>query len=421
MPVPALRLRTHVISLPGTVPRVNRRRMYASCAPHTLVLAISVLTVVTGCAASEAGTIGTSAAAAPTSVPPEPPRDLLPGMPPPLSPTDVYAANRELSPAVAGQRSLVYVPNSESNSVSVIDPDTFEVIDSFPAGGAEPQHVVPSYDLQTLYVTNDLPIGAGSLLPIDPRTGTAGQPIPVRDPYNMYFTPDGQFAVVVAEADKSLDFYDPRTWEKLHSMAVPDCAGVDHMDFTADGRFAVASCEFSGRMLVFDVAERKVVRMIDLPDGRSGMPQDVKLSPDGRTFFIADMVANGIYTVDARTFENSGFIPTGEGAHGLYVTRDSSQLLITNRHEGSISVWDFAANALVRKWFIPGGGSPDMGNISADGRVFWVSGRNHGEVYAVDIVNWNLLARIPVGKGAHGLTVWPQPGRYSTGHTGVMR
>ncbi|WP_405167057.1 hypothetical protein OG203_19330 [Nocardia sp. NBC_01499] len=400
---------------------MNRRRMYASCAPHTLVLAISVLTVVTGCAASEAGTIGTSAAAAPTSVPPEPPRDLLPGMPPPLSPTDVYAANRELSPAVAGQRSLVYVPNSESNSVSVIDPDTFEVIDSFPAGGAEPQHVVPSYDLQTLYVTNDLPIGAGSLLPIDPRTGTAGQPIPVRDPYNMYFTPDGQFAVVVAEADKSLDFYDPRTWEKLHSMAVPDCAGVDHMDFTADGRFAVASCEFSGRMLVFDVAERKVVRMIDLPDGRSGMPQDVKLSPDGRTFFIADMVANGIYTVDARTFENSGFIPTGEGAHGLYVTRDSSQLLITNRHEGSISVWDFAANALVRKWFIPGGGSPDMGNISADGRVFWVSGRNHGEVYAVDIVNWNLLARIPVGKGAHGLTVWPQPGRYSTGHTGVMR
>lgn len=380
-----------------------------------------------GCASSGAGSAGVSQApssvvAAPTTSAVAPDlQNLLPGMPPPLSPTDVYAANRELSPAVADHRALVYVPNSQSNTVSVIDQASFQVIDTFRSGGSEPQHVVPSYDMQTLYVTNDLPIGAGSLLAIDPKTGLPGSAFPVRDPYNMYYTPDGQFALVVAEADKSLDFYDPHTWQKLHSMAVPTCAGIDHMDFTADGRFALASCEFAGRMLVFDVAARTEVKTIDLPGGRSGMPQDVKLSPDGRTFFIADMAANGVYTVDALRFENTGFIPTGKGAHGLYVTRDSQQMLITNRHEGSISVWDFAANKLVNKWYIPGGGSPDMGNISADGRVFWVSGRHHGEVYAVDIVNWNLLARIPVGRGAHGLTVWPQPGRYSTGHTGVMR
>jgi YVTN family beta-propeller protein len=411
------------------VQRVNRQRNHRRCAPNgrtaairPLLASLTVLVTVAGCAASEAGVANppTSTVVA-TSAPPPHLENLLPGMPPPLSPTDVYAADRELSPAVAGHRPLVYVPNSESHSVSVIDPDTFQVIDNFSAGGREPQHVVPSYDMQTLYVTNDLPIGSGSLLPIDPRTGKPGEPFPVRDPYNMYFTPDGQYALVVAEADKSLDFYDPHTWQKVHELAVPDCAGVDHMDFTADGRFALASCEFIGRMLVFDVAERKVVKMIDLPGGRGGKPQDVKLSPDGRTFFIADMVADGVYTIDASSWENTGFVPTGKGAHGLYVTRDSKQMLITNRHEGSISVWDFAENKLVHKWSIPGGGSPDMGNLSADGRVFWVSGRHHGEVYAIDIVNWNLLARIPVGRGAHGLTIWPQPGRYSTGHTGVMR
>ncbi|WP_433757067.1 hypothetical protein [Nocardia sp. CA-135398] len=403
---------------------MNRQRKHRSCAP--LLASLTVLATVAGCAPSEAGSVGVTTAppttvAAPTSAAPPYLENLLPGMPPPLSPTDVYAANRELSPAVAYHRPLVYVPNSESHSVTVIDPATFQVIDNFSAGGREPQHVVPSYDMQTLYVTNDLPIGGGTLLPIDPRTGKPGEPFPVRDPYNMYYTPDGRYALVVAEADKSLDFYDPHTWQKMHALAVPDCAGVDHMDFTADGRFALASCEFIGRMLVFDVAERKVVKMIDLPGGRAGMPQDVKLSPDGRTFFIADMVADGIYTIDVSTWENTGFVPTGKGTHGLYVTRDSKQMLITNRHEGSISVWDFAANKLVHKWFIPGGGSPDMGNLSADGRVFWVSGRHHGEVYAIDIENWNLLARIPVGRGAHGLTIWPQPGRYSTGHTGVMR
>ncbi|WP_249644153.1 YncE family protein [Nocardia sputi] len=407
---------------------MNRQRTYRCCAPH-LVIPLVVLSAVAGCAASDAGTVGTeegraatTTVAAPTTVafPPHM-TDLLPGMPPPLSPNDVYAANRELSPAVADHRPLVYVPNSQSNTVSVIDPDTFQVIDTFPAGGSEPQHVVPSYDMQTLYVTNDLPLGGGSLLPIDPRTGRPGEPFPVRDPYNMYYTPDGRYALVVAEADKSLDFYDPRTWQKMHALAVPDCAGVDHMDFTADGRFALASCEFIGRMLAFDVAERRIVKVIDLPGGPSGKPQDVKLSPDGHTFFVADMAADGIYLFDAHTFENTGFVPTGKGTHGLYVTRDSTQMLITNRHEGSISVWDFAANGLVYKWFVPAGGSPDMGNISADGRVFWASGRHHGEVYAIDIVNWTLLARIPVGKGPHGLTIWPQPGRYSTGHTGVMR
>lgn len=407
---------------------MNRQRTYRCCAPH-LVIPLVVLSAVAGCAASDAGTVGTeegraatTTVAAPTTVafPPHM-TDLLPGMPPPLSPNDVYAANRELSPAVADHRPLVYVPNSQSNTVSVIDPDTFQVIDTFPAGGSEPQHVVPSYDMQTLYVTNDLPLGGGSLLPIDPRTGRPGEPFPVRDPYNMYYTPDGRYALVVAEADKSLDFYDPRTWQKMHALAVPDCAGVDHMDFTADGRFALASCEFIGRMLAFDVAERRIVKVIDLPGGPSGKPQDVKLSPDGHTFFVADMAADGIYLFDAHTFENTGFVPTGKGTHGLYVTRDSTRMLITNRHEGSISVWDFAANGLVYKWFVPAGGSPDMGNISADGRVFWASGRHHGEVYAIDIVNWTLLARIPVGKGPHGLTIWPQPGRYSTGHTGVMR
>ncbi|MBF6061875.1 hypothetical protein IU500_20025 [Nocardia terpenica] len=384
---------------------------------------IVAVVVLAGCSstASERKAQPASSAAGSPGAPSPMAANLLPGMPPPLSATDVYAGARELAPAVADHLPRVYVPNSESNTVTVIDPATFQVIDTFPSQGSEPQHVVPAYDMQTLYATNDLPLGSGSLLPIDPRTGRPGEPLPVRDPYNMYFTPDGRYAIVVAEADRSLDLYDPHSWQRVDAIPVPDCAGVDHLDFTADGRFALASCEFAGRMAVIDVAARKVPRMVDLPGGGGGMPQDVKLSPDGSTFFVADMMADGMYAIDAKTFDTTGFVATGKGTHGLYVTRDAKQMIITNRGEGSLSVWDFAARKLVRTWNIPGGGSPDMGNISADGRVFWVSGRYSGEVYAIDIADWKLLARIPVGRGPHGLTVWPQPGRYSTGHTGVMR
>jgi DNA-binding beta-propeller fold protein YncE len=108
-------------------------------------------------------------------------------------------------------------------------------------------------------------------------------------------------------------------------------------------------------------------------------------------------------------------------AHGMYVSRDSKTMLITNRGEGSVSVLRFADNKVIAKWKIPGGGSPDMGGISADGTQFWVSGRYDSVVYVFDTVHGKFLRKIKVGKEPHGLAIYPQPGRYSLGHTGVFR
>ncbi|HEY2043437.1 MAG TPA: YncE family protein [Jatrophihabitans sp.] len=342
-------------------------------------------------------------------------------MPALLDPRNLYAADgpNMLSPAVANDPAYVYVPNSVSNTVSVIDQHTMKVISTFP-GGHEPQHVVPSYDLRTLYVTADIP-GAGSLIAIDPATGKPGRKISIDDVYNMYFTPDGMYAIAVQEAYSRLAFYNPHTWKLHDTLTIPSCEGVDHMDFTADGRQLLASCEFANRMVVIDVAKHALTRTVDLHQVTNGMPQDVKLSPDGAVFYVADMMAGGIYEIDSTTFQVTGFQPTGKAAHGLYVARDSRRLFITNRGEGSISVLDLASRQIITKWVIPGGGSPDMGNISADGTVLWLSGRYNGVVYAISTVDGHLIAKIPVGAGPHGLTVWPLPGRYSLGHTGILR
>jgi YVTN family beta-propeller protein len=340
--------------------------------------------------------------------------------PPPTTPStvDIYAADRPnaLSPAVASFPSLVYVPNSESNTVDVIDPATMHVVNHFDVG-AEPQHVVPSYDLKTLYVAADK---GNTLTPIDPATGQPGAPIPVEDPYNLYFTPDGRFAIVVAERLARLDFTDPHTFAVVKSVPVP-CEGVDHLDFSADGSYLIASCEFSSEMV-------KVALGTDGPSlvGTLGLyagskPQDVKLSPDGSVLYVADMVSNGVWELDGEGFKVTGFLPTGVGAHGLYVSRDSKDLFVSNRDEGTVSVVDLTTRAVRGKWTIPGGGSPDMGGVSADGTTLWLSGRSNSEVYAIDTTTGQLRARVPVSNGPHGLCVYPQPGRFSLGHTGVFR
>jgi DNA-binding beta-propeller fold protein YncE len=329
---------------------------------------------------------------------------------------NAYAADgpHGLSRAARRDPPRVYVPNSGSDSVDVIDQRTFRIVDHF-AVGALPQHVVPSYDLRTLWVANDR---GNSLTPINPRTGHHGAPVAVDDPYNLYFTPNGRRAIVVAEALHRLDFREPHTMRLMHSVTV-DCRGVDHMDMTLDGRQALVSCEFSGEMLRLDLVHERVTGKIPLRPG--SMPQDVKLAPDGRVFYVADMGANGVWVIDAHRFRKLGFIPTGRQAHGLYPSRDARLLYISNRGEGSISVLNFRTRRLVHKWRLPGGGSPDMGGVSADGRVLWLSGRYNAEVYAISTRTGRLLHRIRVGSGPHGMCVWPQPGRYSLGHTGVLR
>jgi YVTN family beta-propeller protein len=347
---------------------------------------------------------------------------------PPTSPVASVAAQDEsgsvyahagagmLAPVTEDVPYLVYVPNSESDTVDVVDPETFEVVRGFPVGGL-PQHVTPSYDLETLYVNSNT---GNTLQRIDPATGEPdGEPIPVEDPYNLYFTPDGGSAIVVAERLARLDFRDPETMELRESVEVP-CPGVNHMDFSADGSYLIASCEFGSTMIRFDLERMEVTDTLTLADG-GGKPQDVRLSPDGETFYVADELSNGVWAIDAPSFEVRDFIETGEGAHGLYPSRDAEVLYASNRGEGSVSVIDLDNERVEEQWPIPGGGSPDMGGVSPDGGTLWLTGRYDGELYALDTGDGELLARIPVGAGPHGAAVWPQPGRYSLGHTGNTR
>jgi YVTN family beta-propeller protein len=300
--------------------------------------------------------------------------------------------------------------------VYVINPTSYRVIGYFPTG-AVVQHVVPAWDLRTLYATNDI---GNSLTPIDPNTGRrAGPNIPVADPYNMYFTPDGRHAIVVEESLETLAFRDAHTFALQKALNV-HCPGVDHMDFSADGTVALASCEFSAQLVRVDLRTETVTGYVRV----GGSPQDVKLSPDGRTFYVANRFlpsrgVSGVQLVNATTFRPIGFIRTALDAHGLYVSRDTRELYVTNRAGGAITVVDFATRRIVAVWKVPG--TPDMGGVSPDGRTLWVSGRYSSSVYAISTRSGRLLASITVGISPHGLCVWPQPGRYSTGHTGVMR
>jgi YVTN family beta-propeller protein len=310
------------------------------------------------------------------------------------------------APQVAGLPARVYVPNSVSNTVSVVDPATFNVIDSFPVG-AEPQHITPAWDLSALYVNNT---SGNSLTQIDPHTGRPVATIAVTDPYNLYFTPDGRSAIVVAEAFNRLDFRDPHSFALQGSVPIPG-SGADHLDFSADGSYLLISTEYDGHAVRVDLAARRVTG--DLVVG--GKPIDVKVSPDGTVFYVANQGRGGVSVVDPVSMREIAFLTTGFGAHGFAVSRDTRSLYVSNRLDGSVSVIDFATRQVVATWHV--GGSPDMLQVSPDGQQLWASNRFHDTVSVISTSTGQLLRTIPMGSSPHGLTYFPQPGRFCIGHT----
>jgi YVTN family beta-propeller protein len=350
-------------------------------------------------------------------------------MPPVLDARNVYSeiTPDKLQSRFADVEHRVFVPNGMSNTVTVINAKTRTVTGTFRTQ-REPQHIVPAYDMNTLWVLNNQ---GYDVIPVNPITGTPGAPIKVADPYNLYFSPDGKFAIVVAEAFRRLDFYTADFSQRVGELVVPECAGINHGDWSADGSYALFTCEFNGNLAKIDIPNRKVLGYISLDP--KFMPQDLRVGPDGRTFYVADMVANGVHIIDGPSFTKTGFVPTGVGAHGLTISRDAQVMYVANRGSsklpgrakapGGVSVFSFATNSVITTIEVPHGGSPDMGNMNPEGTELWLSGRYDNEVYVFDITRGKeaFATRIKVDKGPHGLTYFPQPGRYSLGHTGNIR
>jgi YVTN family beta-propeller protein len=328
--------------------------------------------------------------------------------------TNVYAAttDTQVDKRFAGIPERVYVPNVGDDTVDVIDPKTFRVVDHY-AVGQTPHHVTPSWDMKKLYVNNE---ASSSLMVIDPKTGKPTDTVSVPYPYNLYFTPDGEKAIVVVERLQTLEFRDPDTWRLLGSVYIPS-PGVDHMDFSAEGDYLLASSEWGGVVTKVDTKEMKITGSIEV----GGNPVDVKLSPDGKVFYVANQGEGygGVHVIDPRAMKQLKFIPTGAGAHGLCVSRDTKSLYVANRLAGTISVIDFATRKVTATWDV--GGSPDMLQLSPDGTQLWYADRYNGTVSVVNARSGKLIHRIAVGYYPHGLSYFPNVGLFSLGHNGVYR
>lgn len=351
------------------------------------------------------------------------PREPIPRGPTP--PLDVYAATKAgmFSPAVRPLPPRIYVTTARSGGVDVIDPSGYQVVRHIKlARTAAAQGVVPSWDLHTLWIR-----AGDSFVPLDPATGRIGKAVPATDPRDLLFTPDGLHALVPSGQPQQVEVRDPRTLRRQRSIDIP-CKDPGHADFSADGTYAVLLCPATGRLIRLAPGSAGRAGVFQLAD--KAAPRDIRLSPDGSRFYVSDSAAGGVWLIDALGLRNTGFIPTGQGASALAISRGGDVLYVVStgsavagrsggQTNASLSLISLTTGRNLATWPLPrvsGATSAfDSIGVSDDGSVLWLADQSAGWVYALSALDGHLIHKVK--SAARTLVLFPQPGRYSLGPT----
>ncbi|MGP4024895.1 hypothetical protein [Actinomadura sp. 3N407] len=313
-----------------------------------------------------------------------------------------------IAPYARGMPPRLYV--AHGRFIDVIDPGTLETVGRLRTGATVSQ-VTPSWDLRRLWATDR---AHGALVPVGPHGAERGRPVKATGTSGLYFTPDGRDALVLARWPRRVDVRDPDTMRRRASVPMPCTAG--HADFTLDGSSLVATCTSAGALARVDIAGRSVSGTIRLPEG--ARPGDLRLSPSGALFYVADSVKGGVWLIDAERFAVLGFVRTSPGARGLSISRNARRLFVVGG--GTLAAVEFGTRRVTSRWPLPGAGSPIPGGVSSDGTALWLADPA-GLVYAVSTRTGRVVRKVRVGGRPAGLRVHPQPGRYSLGGTGLYR
>jgi YVTN family beta-propeller protein len=305
-------------------------------------------------------------------------------------------------PAVAG---TLYVTNTRSDSVSLLDTSTLEVLGTIALGPGKPNRIAFHPDGKTAWVVYDKSHDLGV---IDVASRRLTRRVRVGgNPYNLAFTPDGRHLYVLDwSSEQSRDeiiVYDPvadRIDGRIEVSTWPA-----HGIFTRSGATFYVSGETAGDLAVVDTASRRITHT--LPTGGDAM--GLALTADERWLYAAAGEERRVVKIDTTTHTAAAQIPVPGIVHDVALTLDGKFLYATLRKANLIAVVRTADDRVVAT--IPQPGYPDLVIMEPTGRHALVTNRAANVVTVIDLATHKTVKTIPVGKGPHGMALRPENGR----------
>jgi len=306
-------------------------------------------------------------------------------------------------PVADAAAATLYVTNTKSDSISIIDTTTFEVVGTIPLGPGKPNRVVFHPDGRTAWVVYDRSHDLGV---VDAEQKKLARRVKIGgNPYNLAFTPDGRHLLVLDwSSDTSQDeviFYDLAEQKIVGRVEVSTWPA--HTAFSRDGRLVYVSGETAGDVTVIDVAKHSIVAR-HVHGGGDAM--GLALTGDGRILYAAAGENKAILKLDTATFKPVGTIPLPGIVHEATLTLDGKWLYATLRKSNRIAVVSTADDRVVAE--IKQKGYPDLVVMEPSGRYAFVTNRWADLVAVIDVATHKEVRTIAVGKAPHGMTLRPR-------------
>lgn len=294
--------------------------------------------------------------------------------------------------------SELYVTNTHSGTISVIDTARDEVVATIPLGGGVPNRIVLTPDGAQAWAIHDK---SRVISVVDVAARKVLRKVKIGEwPYNLTFTPDGRYCWVLDWGDVSkLLIWD--TQKNALDGEIEVSTWPAHGIFSRDGNLFWVTSETAGNVGVVDVPQRKLIEV--LPS--SGDAMGLALSADGQFVYVANGEDRTVSKVDARTHR---IVATGKVKgvnHDVVLTPDGRSLYVTLRKANRIAV--LRADDLEPVTEIPQPGYPDLVVMSNDGTKAYVSNRQANVVTVIGLSDHREIKRIAVGKGPHGMALAP--------------
>jgi YVTN family beta-propeller protein len=220
-----------------------------------------------------------------------------------------------------GPHDLVYVNNKlwftaeGSKAVGRLDPATQKIEWSMGTGQDRTHMLCVTPDANNIYTIN-INSGTVSILSNSPQNGRenwAQTLIPVaRGSEGFDITPDGKSLWTVSGQDGSISIINLAE-KKQDATIDAKILGANRLKFTKDGKYALIASLRLGQLVVYDVANRKEWKRIEIGRGAAG----ILVQPDNKRAFVACTPDHYVSVIDLTTWTVTGKLDVGRNPDGL--------------------------------------------------------------------------------------------------------
>jgi gliding motility-associated-like protein len=283
---------------------------------------------------------------------------------------------------------FAYIPNHDSNNVSVINTATNTVVATIPVGTA-PFGVAATPDGSTVYIANS---GASYISVINTKTNTVVNTIQTGSvPFTLVVAPDGSKLYVVVSNNVLVI----NTATNVITDTIPIVGGNTGISISPDGSRVYVANSITGSVTVINTTSKTVIATIPVGSGSRPYPIAIAVSLDGKRAFVTNSGSNNVSVIDAATNTVVSNIPTPPFPYGIVLSPDGSKAYVAN-FGASVFVFNTSTNAIIATIPVPSGQLYGI-SISPDGSTVYAANLYAGNVVAINTATSTIIATIPVG------------------------